>query len=420
MNVGFPIVVGGRDRTKSLGTNATPAPNVPDSGIAWIKKPGTFAVTEGFSAINGTQSCRWVGNADDPGTNPFPGSIVTLYGVPGSAQNAELGYTQGSGGSQYPNRDPGLIQYAAFSCVVTLSDGSLAAIVHCERWYRVAGSGQSSTVTSLPFYTCFATARSTDGGATWQFGAEFLSPRPAFPVELNNSQGVPWGQQDLAGGPMVPVGRYYYLYFTEFTDATSSTQYIAVARCPIADFDAACLAGTRPPFVKRTASGWGTVTGAYGRTAPCDLGAPLPTPVASPYAGAGRLNGIWPDVWHDPEAGLYLMVLCNETITGGGLQNLVAFLVTSRDGINWSAYTQVGQLSEIPGFDEGAGRVPASTPGEGQIYSTLRPSKIVGNRSGVGPWHVWSTNGQRFSNCTYIRHTATFRTPALTLPRRTG
>ncbi len=253
---------------------------------------------------------------------------------------------------------PSFAQYMSGGPVVDVGSSTLAMVVHYERW--PAGG-------AVNFYATLGIATSTDAGATWNSIGEFLTPSYAY----DSGQTGTDHYQDIAGGPLVPVGLYYYLYFREYTGAVSFTDsYISVARCLITDFNSAVLGSTAPTFDKwQGSTTWG--------------GSNLGSQIATLDS-----NLVWGDVQYDSHFGVYL--LCARLPAAGHLD---IYGSLSTDGITWGTLFPIADDHDVD-----------------LVYSVLFPAAITGNRSGIGPWIMiyeteprWSATQVRWRTVTLSR-----------------
>ncbi len=239
---------------------------------------------------------------------------------------------------------------------VLISGSTWAMIVHLERW----PGGNSGA-----FYGSLGLCKSTDDGASWTCLGEVLNLHYAF----DNGSAV---AQDIDGGPLVPNGLYYYLYYREYTDAT--TTYVSVARCLISTFNAAMIAGTVPTFDKwQGGASWGGST--TGTSVGCDLR--------------------WIDVWKDTGAGYYLAVGVAPPLS---LPAKPQFSL-STDGLVWTVPVDVEPVTS------------------GGTYCGLVPATITGIRSGTSPWTCVYLQGTRWSAAEVRTRTVQLEPPPSTFWR---
>lgn len=242
---------------------------------------------------------------------------------------------------------PAGTSYCSGGPVLDLGGTNRAMVIHFERW---------PSANPLLFWASLGVAKSTDSGASWVVLGENLTPSYAY------NSGASSNYQDCEGGPLVPLGLYYYQYFREYTGPVSfSDSYLSVARCLITDYHAAVLANTAPTMDK-----WqgGTTWGGS------NIGAQLSI----------DNNLHWGDAWWDDDLGAVLY-LGNYNLPNQA--NAQCQLSISGNGLSFEPPVTISSETHA---------TSAAT------YNSLCPGTLTGNRRGRGPWTAIYEYGVRWTD----------------------
>jgi hypothetical protein len=250
---------------------------------------GTFGVVRrgGRDVFIGADGGR--GPAVTTGTAGDP----LAFGVSATASLAVPHADYASGGPVY--RVPGSRRWLLF--------------YHAERW---PGGNPAH------FYSWIGMAVSTNSGRSWRDLGEII--RPQRPYSASSLQIA-----EVAGGPFVVAGGYFYVYFrdvlhggTSAASAAPPTAQLSVARAPVDVVLRAAADGHVAVWHDFDAGRWnGPALG--GAAGPLETGNP-PTR--------------WFDVGYDPAVKRYILLVANDDDRTGQRVNL--FIAFSRDGLRWT------------------------------------------------------------------------------------
>ena len=236
------------------------------------------------------------------------------------------------------------IEYVGGGPTLRVDEDTIAMVQHFERW--PAGG-------SLNFWSSFGVAKSLDEGESWECLGEMLT------MSYDYNPAATQYQQDMQGGPIVPIGLYYYIYFREYIGPINwDDSYWSVARCLITDFNTAILSDITPTWEKwQGGNSWGETNTGYPLNIPNTLH--------------------WLDVWVDSTYNMLIASCLKRIADDIDEQHIMA--LTSANGIDW---TEPQQIS----YENNPGGVAAG-------YSGLCPEEITIPRVGTGPWEIFYTFG---------------------------
>ncbi len=329
---------------------AAPVVQVGDATVICASSQMPFVMDGSFATLNN-------GNGTTTYFESGPGSessgnlrFVGTASNPLQTQLANFTWTnvvQGDGGS-------GAWLYNIYQ----VSGGTLLGFVHREDYS-----------TGNDFYE--GLAKSTNDGATWTYLGNVLAPQ-------GNGSAANLQYSNCGGVPMLTVGIYFYIYYTERVGPNAGdAEYPAVARATISSVMSAFANNTVPAFYKYN-------DGTWTQPALTGLGSPiLPNSVSTNAAWAGfgwpgvpvNTTGAY-DVHSDAAycSALGEYILTVDTCGGGEL-----LLYTSSDGVNWGNKTVVDYASgcwqpysTLVGFDSSASATSGTVGASFDLYFTRK------------------------------------------------
>lgn len=295
-------------QTITVGTTTTQLTSFQRGSVASVWPDGTM------SGINHGGVNYIFAPTTNPGTVAISLANLNTWSsglsvVNGSSGNISLG---GSGAFDQ--------NYAGGGAVYddTAVSGFYFHLYHGEQWFGGSGS---------PFYAALGLAYSNSLTGPWTKLGEVISPQSA---RVNGGANC---QAETGVGELMPVGSYFYAYYTDTATGCVSLG-IAVARASISAVRAAVVAGTPftsgpgTLFMKYTGSGTWTGDGVTDLANPQNGGGAF-TKIVTDSGGAGSYI---PNVRYNSASNSYIMVysFVNNANTTSQIN-----AQTSTDGLSW-------------------------------------------------------------------------------------